>query len=82
MFVRCTVQNCGYCSENGFCLNRLVAINEQGMCNYLTKPGWNEPVEDRFKNNYRAREPVQGEIEPEPASEEKEYYELLGVCDW
>ena len=81
MFVRCAIQNCGYCSNSGFCLNRVVGINEQGMCNYLTKPGWNEPVEDRFKDNfyfYKGAGPVQGEIEPPPA----ENYELFGVCDW
>lgn len=44
MFVRCTIQRCGYCSENGFCLNRIVVINERGMCDYLTIPGWEEPV--------------------------------------
>lgn len=81
MFVRCAIRNCGYCSENNFCLNRVVAINEQGVCNYLTKPGWNEPVEDRFKDNY-TREPVQSQIEPEPATNSYERYELLGVCDW
>ena len=25
--VICAVRNCGYCSVNGFCLNRLVVIN-------------------------------------------------------
>ena len=59
----------------------MVAINEQGICSYLTKPGWNEPVEDRFKDNY-TREPVQSQIEPEPAYDNVEKYELLGVCDW
>ena len=53
MFVRCKFQNCGYCSNSGFCLNRLVVINEQGTCEYLTKPGWEQEIEDRFKNNYK-----------------------------
>ncbi len=40
----CAIINCGFHSPSGFCLNRLVSINEQGMCNYLTKPGWNQEV--------------------------------------
>lgn len=52
MFVRCKIQNCGYCSNSGFCLNRLVVINEQGVCKYLTKADWEQKIEDRFKDNY------------------------------
>ena len=40
----CKVKNCGYCSVSGFCLNRLTVINEQGVCKYLTQPGWENPV--------------------------------------
>ena len=50
--VICKVQQCGYCSVNGFCLNRLTVINEQGLCKYLTYPGWEKPVEDWMKNTY------------------------------
>jgi len=82
MFVVCKVQNCGYCSDSGFCLNRLVVINEQGLCGYLTKPGWEQPVEDRFKNNWKAREPVQGAIEGGSEEESYERYVLDDVCNW
>ena len=50
--VYCMVRNCGYCGSNGFCLNRLTVINEQGMCKYLTKPGWEERIEEKWFNNY------------------------------
>lgn len=40
--VICGIRNCGYCSASGFCLNRLVVINEQGVCKWLTKPGWDQ----------------------------------------
>lgn len=72
MFVVCKIQNCGYCSDSGFCLNRLVVINEQGVCKRLTKPGWEQKVEEKFKNNYRAREPVHEQIETDP---EEDYIE-------
>lgn len=79
MFVRCKFQGCGYCSNSGFCLNRLVVINGQGMCEYLTKPGWDQQVEDIFKNNYvapieeeNARAPVQEELD-----ESEEYINKL-----
>lgn len=48
----CSVRNCGFNSSNSFCLNRLVAINEQGTCRYLTKPGWDQKVESKFKSNF------------------------------
>lgn len=53
--VICQIKSCGYCSVNGFCLNRLVVINEQGVCNWLTKPGWRGPIEEKYKNNAGAR---------------------------
>lgn len=81
MFLKCEIQNCGYRGDNGFCLNRVVVINEQGVCKYLTKPGWDLPVEDRFKSNYKAREPVYEKIETEPA-EVFERFKLDDVCDW
>ena len=51
--VVCKVKNCGYYSQSGFCLNRLTVINPQGVCDYLTKPGWDKPVDYRFKNTYK-----------------------------
>lgn len=78
MFVRCMIQNCGYCSDSGFCLNRVLVINEQGICKYLTIPGWEQPVEDRFKNNYQEKKEIKRE------EQEKEEYSisLEGICDW
>lgn len=49
--VYCLVRNCGYCGSNGFCLNRLTVINEQGVCKYLTKPGWENKVDEKWFNN-------------------------------
>lgn len=68
MFVRCKFQNCGYCSSGGFCLNRLVVINEQGVCEYLTKPGWDQQIENRFKNNYEP--PIEEENTRAPVNED------------
>ena len=53
--VICQVKNCGYCSRSGFCLNRLVVINKQGVCNWLTKPGWERPIEEKYKSNAGVR---------------------------
>lgn len=63
--VICAIRNCGYCSENGFCLNRVVRIDEQGMCSWLRKQGWNQQIEKKYKssynpwNDYFMRAPVQ-----------------------
>lgn len=74
MFIRCKLQNCGYCSNSGFCLNRLVVINEQGVCEYLTKPGWDQQIEDRFKSNYQSpRAPVEEDL----TDPEEEYIEEI-----
>ena len=50
--VYCKVRNCGYCGSNGFCLNRLTVINQQGMCKYLTKSGWDQKIDQKWFNNY------------------------------
>lgn len=58
--VICAIKNCGYCSVNGFCLNRVVKINEQGICSFLTKQGWNQKIEEQYKSVYNPwRAPVQ-----------------------
>ena len=54
--VICKVRNCGYCSASGFCLNRLVVINEQGVCQHLTKSDWQQPIEEKYKSNYKPPE--------------------------
>ena len=77
----CNVRNCGFNSQSGFCLNRLTVINNQGVCEYLTKPGWERPIEEEEKDSYfwkiveqeeekqRAREPMIGI--PQTRSEEE-----------
>ena len=50
--VFCSVRNCGFNSSSGFCLNRLVVINEQGVCKYLTKEGWEQEVKKQFKSSF------------------------------
>lgn len=40
--VICAVRDCGFCSINGFCLNKLVVINCNGVCKWLSKPGWDQ----------------------------------------
>ena len=47
----CKVKNCAFCSEHGFCLNRLTVINENGVCNWLTKPGWDQKVNEPWRFN-------------------------------
>lgn len=49
----CYVDKCGYHGKNGFCLNKLTVINDQGVCKYLTRSGWDQKVEDWMKNTYR-----------------------------
>lgn len=59
--VVCKIEPCPYRSKNGFCLNRVVAINEQGVCSHLTKARWQEPIPDEYKSNYeyKSRAPVE-----------------------
>ena len=60
--VVCAIKNCGYCSVNGFCLNRVVKINENGVCSFLTKQGWEQQIEEKYKsvyNPWKTRGPVQ-----------------------
>lgn len=54
--VVCKIQNCGFRSANGFCLNRLVCITDQGICKHLTKEGWNRQVEEFEKSTWRPHE--------------------------
>ncbi len=46
----CEVKDCGFRSKNGFCLNRVVVINQRGMCNYICiQPNWNKPAQQEQK---------------------------------
>ena len=44
--VVCDFQRCGYRSQSGFCLNKLVKITKEGQCQTLLKPGWNNRKEE------------------------------------
>ena len=48
--VVCKVKNCGFHGEHDTCLNRLVVINNQGVCNYVTRPGWDRAIEEKYKD--------------------------------
>lgn len=61
--VYCKVTNCGFRSQSGFCLNRLTVINEQGVCKYITKPGWDKKVDEKWFNTYTP--PVESEEKEE-----------------
>lgn len=58
-YIVCRVKDCAFCSQNGFCLNRMLVINEQGVCDWVIKPGWDKSVQEIMKSNYKPREPVQ-----------------------
>ena len=60
--VYCLVRNCGYCGKNGFCLNRLTVINDQGVCKYLTKPGWDQPIDEKWYNIYTPSETIEEKV--------------------
>ena len=55
----CSIGQCGFHGASGFCQKRVVKINDQGVCNWLTKPGWEQQIESKYKHGYKAREPVQ-----------------------
>ena len=61
--VYCLVRNCGYCGSNGFCLNRLTVINEQGVCKYLTKAAWENKVDEKWFNNRDAATLIESDNE-------------------
>ena len=75
--VICAIRNCGYCSPNGFCLNRCVVINEQGVCKYITKPGWEQGIERQFKSSYNYWEGM----EQEPVQEEEKRVTLSKLLE-
>ncbi len=68
--VICKIGRCGYNSVNGFCLNRLVVINENGICSYLTRPGWEQQIEDKYKNISAAPGPAEDETESQGLQEQ------------
>ena len=54
--VVCKIKNCGFHGEHDFCLNRLVTINEQGVCRHLTRNGWEQPIDSEFKQKVTVQE--------------------------
>ena len=83
--VVCQVLQCGCRSKNGFCLNRIVSIAQNGGCTWIGKPGWQKPIENEFKSTYdywKTREPVYEIPETEPEEEqEKEENDVSGNTD-
>ena len=73
--VVCYVRNCGYCSSNGFCQNRVVAINLNGTCSYLTKPGWEQQIEEKYKDKRAAPGPAENEASIEEEQEQNQNYD-------
>ena len=57
--VYCKVKKCGFNGKNGFCLNRLTVINEQGVCKYLTKPDWDKKVDPKWFNDINGIEKLE-----------------------
>ena len=56
--VVCYVKGCGFHGEHNTCLNRLVVVNDQGVCNYVTRPGLDRTIEEKFKDK---KEIIEGE---------------------
>lgn len=72
MVVICKVQGCPYKSTNGFCRNRVLALNEDGSCSHIYKGAfghinerWREPVSAEFFDGYilKQKEKKQGLLE-------------------
>lgn len=49
----CKINQCPFRSGSGFCLNRLVVINENGVCNWITKHNINQRVYDWQKSTWK-----------------------------
>lgn len=69
-YVICKINQCPFCSENGFCLHRCVVINENGQCMRLVSGECGDPVESKFLAT--ADEWVQKREEKEELIEDKE----------
>ena len=46
--IKCRIFQCPY-NKEGNCLNRLLIINENGMCRHLTKDTWQNPIGEQYK---------------------------------
>ena len=51
--VICKIPQCPFRSESGYCLNRLTIVNENGVCQHLTRPDWQNAIDKKYMNNYR-----------------------------
>ena len=60
--VICEVGQCPFRSSSGFCRNKLVSINTNGMCGHIytkngqVKPNWQEKIEEEFMEGYKKQE--------------------------
>lgn len=56
--VLCKVAECPYNLKNQFCRNKLVSINQNGMCGHIyrengsVRQGWQTPIGEEFKGRY------------------------------
>ena len=48
MVVKCRIFQCPF-NKEGDCLNRVLIINENGVCRYITKDGWLNPIDEKYK---------------------------------
>ena len=62
MNVVCKVADCPYNSKSEFCRNKLVSINQSGMCGHIYKKdgavrlGWQIPIGEEFKEGYNEQQ--------------------------
>ena len=79
--VVCKFQGCGFRSVSGFCMKRVLCVNEQGVCSYLTKQGWDKEVNPWEKSNWMLPEQEKKAIEEsekEPAAVAEEEDNIKG----
>jgi hypothetical protein len=62
MVVVCKVSQCPYLSKSGFCMNRVLAINANGMCMHIydkngrVRDNWQEKIDNQFMDGYKQEE--------------------------
>ena len=48
MVIKCRIFQCPF-NKEGDCLNRVLIINENGVCRHITKDGWLNPIDEKYK---------------------------------
>lgn len=54
--ILCKINQCPFHSSNGFCLNRMVVIDENGGCKYITSPKRKRTIEPWEKSTWIDKE--------------------------